>query len=137
MLIKVYIFRTSLPLNTIRTKKLCYHLQNEEDDTSASDDEENRPVLHLPLVASVKLDDDTGTGSLDFIILTLLVIYTLWTLNIPLPTKTKSMHTPTFIHKQNSFKKLILIKIPKLRQGIIVHQYVLKNVQNIWLIGGQ
>ncbi|XP_023331302.1 kinesin-like protein KIF21A isoform X3 [Eurytemora carolleeae] len=38
-------------------------LQNEEDDTSASDDEESRPVLHLPLVASVKLDDDTGTGS--------------------------------------------------------------------------
>ena len=62
MFIKVYIFRTILPQNTIQTKKLFYHLQNEEDDTSASDDEESRPVLHLPLVASVKLDDDTGTG---------------------------------------------------------------------------
>ena len=59
--------------------------------------------------------------------------------NIPLPTKQKvCIHTtPTFIQKQKSFKKLILIKIPNLRQGIILHQYVLKNVQNIWLIGGQ
>ena len=49
------------------------------------------------------------------------------------------MHTPTitFIQKQKSFKKLILIKIPELRQGIILPQYVMKNVQNIWLIGGQ
>jgi len=38
-------------------------LQNEEDDSCESDVEIERPTLKLPMVASVKVDEDTGTGS--------------------------------------------------------------------------